>query len=87
MKTKLHALIGNYFHRIDNKKYIAINQRFQHLDMDGYLSTSRGVYQFREFSNKHELKRFLKEDVAKNDRNDWAVYIKLSAVEKQGGQL
>lgn len=78
---KIRYLVSSYIEKFYGEKtkertnkYILIHKRGKDLDNNGYLGTYRKIHAWVEFDSLGELHEYLDEDVAKSERNAFAVY-------------
>lgn len=79
--SKIKSFIGGYIgkfygekgkHR--NNKYLLVNKKGGFLDYNGYLETRREFHDYYEMESIEAVNKFLDEEVAKSERENWTCY-------------
>jgi hypothetical protein len=85
IREYLFATHFNHLFKSNRKEnrynYILVNKDYKKTDYNGWLDTSRGVHIYYEFTTQAELKEYMRDEIAKNERKDWVVYRRAKELE------
>jgi len=92
--SKIKYLLAGYLHKFrgeryknqyrqEENQYLLINKSALHMDMGGWLETSRELHRFVECDTKKEALSYLKNEVAKSELKDWVMYKRYAVVPKE----